>query len=434
MANVKKLQVNVDVQATFEAAIKQAEKFKDVLKDSSLPKNLTKDLERDLTKYYKVLLKVFNFKPNTSNLTQYGNLIGQLENAFNQLNESIDSFGSDINEVFKNPKIDNYKQKIKELKAEIIKLDKETKKYYGITGADPEFKQKQAIKEKEEASKDLSGAAKDATLKKQEEMRKALERRAQAQKELEKTEKLYNQEVENTNKKQKEAQQEINKTKEDFNNLNPVIDDAKVAYSKLAKETASFASQERVQDLTNTLKRWTAFGVAIGYARNQLIQMKETYLELDASLTQIAVVSGKTRDQMWDMIGTYNEMAQRLGATTAQVVESSKLYFQQGRSQSEVMELVEQTTILAAISELDFADATNYLTAAINGFKLEAEDAVNVTDVWANLAAKAAVDTQELAVAISKVASIAKSAGTDIETTSAFLTKMINFATYARVA
>ena len=118
----------------------------------------------------------------------------------------------------------------------------------------------------------------------------------------------------------------------------------------------------------------------------------------------------------------------------AEVVEASKLYYQQGKTQTEVMELVEQTAILASISELEFADATEYLTAAINGFKLEATDATNVTDVWANLAAKAAVDTDELAVAISKVASIAKSAGADIETTSAFLTKMINFAAYTRAA
>lgn len=441
MANVKKIQINVDVQAAFDSAIKQIENFKKQLNTLSLPKTITKDLEKDLTNYQKSIQKALNFKPTTGNLNEYRNIINSISNNFNTLINKISNIDDATNEAFNsNKEIDNYKNKIKSLREEIEQLDKQTKAYYGVTSADSKAK-RDAAKDKKKIDTDtreekgtLSGAALEATRKKQEEMTDALTRGVKKRKELQEAEEKLQEATEKNNAAQEQAVKDAEKVKEGFNGVSSAAEVGKKSYQEFAKEAANLATQERVQDLTNTLKRWTAFGVAIGYARNQLIQMKETYLELDASLTQIAVVSGKTRDQMWNMIGTYNEMAQRLGATTAQVVESSKLYFQQGRSQSEVMELVEQTTILAAISELDFADATNYLTAAINGFKLEAEDAVNVTDIWANLAAKAAVDTQELAVAISKVASIAKSAGADIETTSAFLTKMINFATYTRVA
>ena len=137
---------------------------------------------------------------------------------------------------------------------------------------------------------------------------------------------------------------------------------------------------------------------------------------------------------MWELNDSFNEMAQRLGTTTKNIAEASKLYFQQGRSQSEVMDLVEQTTILATVAEIDFTSATNYMTAAINGYNIAAEDAVTITDTWSELAAISAVDVKELAVALSKVASLAGSVGVDMETTSAFLSKMINFATYTRVA
>ena len=256
-------------------------------------------------------------------------------------------------------------------------------------------------------------------------MTAALKESARAKEKLIKLEAQLEEATIENNKAQQQAVTGVKNISSAYEKVNAPIEEATEVLSKWNNETEQIKAQEASSNLNNTLARWTGIGIAVQFARNQLQKMKETYLDLDASLTQIAVVSGRTRDQMWDMIGTYNEMAQRLGATTSQVVESSKLYFQQGRSQSEVMELVEQTTILATISELDFADATNYLTAAINGFKLEADDASNITDVWANLAAKAAVDTNELAVAISKVASIAKSAGADIETTSAFLTKMI---------
>lgn len=425
-SGVKKLQINVDVQAAFSSALKQADNFKKKLSSLSLPKTITKDLEKDLADYQKNLQKILNFKPTTNNLGEYRNLISQLNDSFKQLSISINSLESNTEEAFsKNPKIENYKQQIENLKKEIQALDKATKSYYGVTSSDSKAKQDAARKEKQELTAGLTGAAAESTAKKQEQMTAALKESAKAKEKLIKLEAQLEEATIENNKAQQQAVTGVKNISSAYEKVNAPIEEATEVLSKWNNETEQIKAQEASSNLNNTLARWTGIGIAVQFARNQLQKMKETYLDLDASLTQIAVVSGRTRDQMWDMIGTYNEMAQRLGATTSQVVESSKLYFQQGRSQSEVMELVEQTTILATISELDFADATNYLTAAINGFKLEADDASNITDVWANLAAKAAVDTNELAVAISKVASIAKSAGADIETTSAFLTKMI---------
>ena len=427
MANsVKKLQINVDVQAAFNSALKEADKFKKELNNLSLPKSITKDLEKDLNNYQKAIQKALNFKPTTNNLNEYKTIINSINDNFITLSSTIAGLERNTNEAFSsNKEIDNYTNKIKNLKEEIAELDKQTKAYYGVTSADSKVKRDAAISDKKELTSGLTGAAAESSAKKQEKLTNALNRGVTARKELESAEKKLQEAIEKNNIAQQKASQEAAQVKNNFNNLTPVINSAKESYENFTKEAANFAIQERAQDLTNTIKRWTAFGVAVNYARNQLSNMKQTYLELDASLTQIAVVSGKTRQEMWDNIESFNEMARRLGTTTAEVVEASKLYYQQGKTQTEVMELVEQTAILASISELEFADATEYLTAAINGFKLEATDATNVTDVWANLAAKAAVDTDELAVAISKVASIAKSAGADIETTSAFLTKMI---------
>ena len=80
---------------------------------------------------------------------------------------------------------------------------------------------------------------------------------------------------------------------------------------------------------------------------------------------------------------------------------------------------------MARIAGMDFAEATDRMTAALRGFKLEMEDANRVNDVFSALAAESAVDTNELSYALTKTASIAKSAGMELETTSAFLSQMI---------
>ena len=147
--------------------------------------------------------------------------------------------------------------------------------------------------------------------------------------------------------------------------------------------------------------------------------------DLDKEFTQIAVVTDKTTSQLWQSFGTYSQMAQRLGVATKDAVATSALYYQQGLDTADVMTLTAETIKMAQIAGMDFATATNQMTAAIRGFNLEMNQASMVNDIFSTLAAHAAVSTQELSYALTKTASIAESAGMSIDTTSAFLTKMI---------
>lgn len=240
--------------------------------------------------------------------------------------------------------------------------------------------------------------------------------------------------LEQTEKKQNQFKIGSNELNQVLQQINGTLNEQKNNLTTISYQKQIEEQQKLADSFKNTIERVSGLYVVYNLAKRQISELTSTYRALDESLVSIASVSGKTREDMWGMIGDFNEMANRLGTTTQQVVESSKLYYQQGRSQAEVMKLVEQTTILASIEELDFAEATNYMTAAINGFKLEASEANQVIDIWANLSAQAAVSSQELAVSISKVASIAQSAGMELDTTSAFLTKMVNFATRLIVA
>ena len=61
----------------------------------------------------------------------------------------------------------------------------------------------------------------------------------------------------------------------------------------------------------------------------------------------------------------------------------------------------------------------------IRGFKLEMSDAQHITDVYSEVAAISASDTQELATAMSKTASSAASVGMSFENTTAMISTMI---------
>ena len=147
--------------------------------------------------------------------------------------------------------------------------------------------------------------------------------------------------------------------------------------------------------------------------------------ELDEAMTSIAVVTNFSISDLWGQVDKYSKLAQQKGVELKGVYDVQKLYYQQGRNAEDVEALTNNTLEFARIAGLDYAAATDAMTVAINAFNLKAEDSIRITDIYSNLAAKAAVDQGELANAMSKVASMAASVGMSLETTSAFLTKII---------
>lgn len=86
-----------------------------------------------------------------------------------------------------------------------------------------------------------------------------------------------------------------------------------------------------------------------------------------------------------------------------------------------------ETMKMARIANLDYAESADLMTAALRGFNMELDEtsAKRINDVYSELAAITASDTQEIASAMTRTASIAHSANMEFETTAAFLAQMI---------
>ena len=82
---------------------------------------------------------------------------------------------------------------------------------------------------------------------------------------------------------------------------------------------------------------------------------------------------------------------------------------------------------MARIAGMDYAEATDMMTAAIRGFKMELNEtsARHVNDVFSELAAVTASDTYEISEAMTRTASLAYSTGMDFDTASVYLAEAI---------
>ena len=184
--------------------------------------------------------------------------------------------------------------------------------------------------------------------------------------------------------------------------------------------SASINKQQSV--LRKAAKAFTVYSTIIRIAKSALREAAATITELDKSLTEQAMVTGRTRDQAYGLLTTYQNMAQVVGATTKEVAEASSEFIKQGKSIQDALTLSKAAVSAAKVAGISVGDSINYLTTALNGFKLSAEEARKVSDKFAAVASASASGYNEIAIALSKVASQANLAGRSIDYTTALLT------------
>ena len=244
--------------------------------------------------------------------------------------------------------------------------------------------------------------------------------------------------IRDTNKQLGEATNQLNQEKSaqiqgvvaNYKNFANAMGDAGQNASSLTGDlqgtTEAIARQK--EELGQVVSRFAQFGTMAGILRTfgRVVRSAfQSVKELDEAMNNIAVVTDYTTKDLWNQIDAYTAMAQATGSTIKGSYEVAQLYYQQGLTDAEVMAAANETLKMARISNIDYAKATDYATAAIKGFGLAYQDLAHINDVYSNLAAKTAADTEEISIAMSKVASIAHSTGMELETTAAFLTQII---------
>ena len=208
----------------------------------------------------------------------------------------------------------------------------------------------------------------------------------------------------------------------------PAVDKCGDAFDAMKNSAQGLDQTAReVENLHNQVLQFFSIGNAVQLFKRAVKSAFDTVKELDATMTETAVVTDFTVSDMWDKLPTYAAEANKLGAAINDLYSSTTLYYQQGLQTKEAMALGIETTKMARIANIEAAEATNLMTAALRGFNMEVNEtnAQKVNDIYSELAAITAADTNEIGIAMSKTASIASSANMEFETTAALLSQII---------
>lgn len=169
------------------------------------------------------------------------------------------------------------------------------------------------------------------------------------------------------------------------------------------------------KDYFNNFMSYGLVNNAMNAMTTAIRQSIDTVIELNTAMTDVQMVTGETASQTAELAKEYSEMAQSLGATTTQIANGASEWLRQGKSVEETNQLLEASMVLSKVGAIESSQATELLTSTLNGYKMEAEDAMHVVDAMSKVDLEAATSVEELAVALQSTANMARVNGVGFE-------------------
>lgn len=157
-----------------------------------------------------------------------------------------------------------------------------------------------------------------------------------------------------------------------------------------------------------------ALGSAIGYAK-----------DLDESLNNIRIVTGKSTDDMASFAKEANEAAKALSTTTTNYTDASLIYYQQGLSDEEVKKRTDITVKMGNAARESAEEVSQYMTAIWENYADGSESLESYADKITALGAATASSSKEIANGLEKFVAVGDQIGLSYDYATAALTTIL---------
>ena len=190
------------------------------------------------------------------------------------------------------------------------------------------------------------------------------------------------------------------------------------------KQTSQWLN--KMADTMANSVRWTIASTALNAVTGSIQKAYSFTKQLDSSLNDIRIVTGKSADEMARFAKEATTAAKNLGSTTTAYTKAALIYEQQGLGTADVAARSDVTTKVSNVTGQGADEVSEQLTAIWNGYKVSAAEAELYIDKVSAVAATTAADLEELSQGMGKVASAANAMGVDIDQLNASLATIIS--------
>lgn len=182
---------------------------------------------------------------------------------------------------------------------------------------------------------------------------------------------------------------------------------------------------EMVTTLKNTARWQLSSSLLHGFMGT--IQTATGYAQdLNSSLNDIRIVTSKSVEDMDAFAVSANKAAKALSTTTTAYTKASLIFYQQGLNDSQVQERTDVTIKMAQAAGESAEEVSSYMTAIWNNFDDGSKSLEYYGDVMAELGAKTAASSAEIAAGLEKFASIGETVGLSYEYATAAVATIVD--------
>ena len=156
----------------------------------------------------------------------------------------------------------------------------------------------------------------------------------------------------------------------------------------------------------------------IRYGRNAV----NVVVELNTQMINLSKVSEQTVAQISKDFSSYAKTAKEVGATISDTISATTNWAKNGYNIPDSQELAKVALIYKNVGDIDIESANESLISTIRGFKLEAEDAMHVIDVFNEVSNNEAISAGGIGEALKRSAASFSAANTSLEQSVALIT------------
>ena len=172
--------------------------------------------------------------------------------------------------------------------------------------------------------------------------------------------------------------------------------------------------------MKNTIRWQVTSGLLTGFT-NGVSDAVRYAQDLNKSLNNIRIVTGKSTAEMTQFAKQANRAAKELNTTTTKYTDASLIYYQQGLDDKQVKARTDVTAKFANVSRENLTTSSEYLTAIWNNFAKGSKNLEYFADVIVALGAATASSSQEIATGLNRFAATAETVGLSYEYATAAL-------------
>lgn len=136
---------------------------------------------------------------------------------------------------------------------------------------------------------------------------------------------------------------------------------------------------------------------------------------VDDALTDLRMSAGLAKDDAQDMMEAYSQIGDDMAVLSTDLATASTDWIKQGESIESATQLAQDSIVLSVLGDVESSEATTYLTSALKGYQLAADEAMNVVDKISTVDIKSATSVGGLAEGMSEVATQANLANISMD-------------------